>query len=146
MFLDALRESPKIRGLLVGAGTETLSLPENALALGSRSDVDQLYASADLIISTSLAESFGLTVAEGMSSGCVPIVTDVGSFQMIIADTGRVIESNDKKALVAALADAAALDRSELTTRGMRARARVIERFSLQRMVDNYARLYASES
>ena len=146
MFLDALRASPKICGLLVGAGTETLPLPENALALGLRSDVDQLYASADLVISTSFAELFGITVAEGMSSACVPIATDVGSFQMIIGDTGRVIATDDKKALVAALANAAAMDRSERTALGMRARARIIERFSLQRMVDNYARLYASDA
>jgi glycosyltransferase involved in cell wall biosynthesis len=44
------------------------------------------YSSADFIISGSHYEGSGVAVAEAMSCGCIPIVTDIPSFR---AMTGR---------------------------------------------------------
>lgn len=145
LFLEAIRFLPQIRGLLVGAGTETLSLPKNALALGLRRDVDALYASADIVVSTSsYGESFGNVIAEGMSTGCIPIATDVGLFRHLVDDTGQVIAPNNKDALVAGLEEILALDFVGLMNRKILARARIVENFSIAKMIDNYAAFYAS--
>jgi glycosyltransferase involved in cell wall biosynthesis len=145
LFLEAIQLLPQIRGLLVGAGTETLSLPKNALALGLRRDVDALYASADIVVSTSsYGESFGNVIAEGMSTGCIPIATDVGLFRYLIDDTGRVIAPNNRGALVAGLEEIIALNLAERTNRKGIARARIVENFSIAKMIDDYAAFYTS--
>ncbi|MDQ2656693.1 MAG: glycosyltransferase family 4 protein, partial [Bacteroidota bacterium] len=47
------------------------------------------YNSADFIVSTSHRESGGIAVCEAMSCGCIPILADIPSFQMM-TDNGRV--------------------------------------------------------
>jgi glycosyltransferase involved in cell wall biosynthesis len=41
------------------------------------------YSSADFIVSTSHYEGGGTAVCEGMSCGCIPILTDIPSFRMM---------------------------------------------------------------
>ena len=48
--------------------------------------LQQWYNSADFIISGSHYESIGIAVVEGMSCGCIPIVTKIQSFCKIIGD------------------------------------------------------------
>jgi glycosyltransferase involved in cell wall biosynthesis len=44
------------------------------------------YNSVDFIISTSHYEGSGIAVCEGMSCGCIPILTNIASFRMMTAD------------------------------------------------------------
>lgn len=91
-FLAAMAEVPNVEGLLAGAGTESLSVPTNAKALGLRRDVNRLYAAADVVVSTSVyAEGFSNIIAEGMSCGLVPFTTDAGDARLIVGDVGRII-------------------------------------------------------
>lgn len=143
--LAALAAAPDVVGILFGAGTESLRLPPNVRALGMRRDVERLYAMADIVISTSaFGEGFSNAIAEGMSSGLVPVATNVGDARPIVGDTGHVVAPRDKQALASAIREAAALTPAERTALGLRARARIVERFSLQHAVDAYERLYRS--
>lgn len=140
-FLKAMQSLPHLRGLLVGAGTETLDLPGNLRALGLRADVDRLYRCADIVVSSSaFAEGFSNVLAEGMSTGLVPVATDVGDSRLIVGDTGQVVPIRDPDALAAALAFEAA--HPEREARKVRARARIVENFTLSRAVDRFATLY----
>jgi glycosyltransferase involved in cell wall biosynthesis len=140
-FLKAMRMLPAFRGLLVGAGTETLDLPDNVRALGLRTDVARLYRFADIVVSSSaFAEGFSNILAEGMSCGLVPVATDVGDARLIVGDTGEIVPVRDPDALAQALSRAAAS--SDLAARKARARARIVENFTLERAVDRFAALY----
>jgi len=60
------------------------------------------YNSADFIISGSHYEGSGTAIAEAMSCGCVPIVTDIFSFRMI-TDSGKcgfLYEAGNEQALL----------------------------------------------
>ncbi len=145
VLLAAMAAIPQVYGLLVGAGTETLHVPANVRALGMRRDMEQLYAVADLVVSSSaFGEGFSNVVAEGMSAGLIPVVTDVGDVREIVGDTGYVVAPGNVAALAGALAAAAGGSAAERHERGARARDRIIERFSLKTAIESYARLYES--
>jgi glycosyltransferase involved in cell wall biosynthesis len=44
--------------------------------LGHRNDVAELMRKSDILVLPSIEEGFGLVVAEGMASGCVPVISD----------------------------------------------------------------------
>jgi glycosyltransferase involved in cell wall biosynthesis len=142
-FLTALKDLPQIHGLLVGAGTETLSLPTNAIALGIRKDVARLYAAADLIVSTSaFAEGFSNVLAEGMSAGLVPVATETGDVRHIVGDVGHIIPCRNPLALVEVLRRESSQARSVLHKRGLQARERIVAKFNLALANEHYAQLY----
>jgi len=144
LFLEALAETPEVTGLLVGAGTEELSLPENAIALGLRHDVERVHNAADLIVSSSAyGEGFSNALAEGMSAGLIPVATDVGDAKLIVGDTGRIVPPSSAEMLSAAMAAEAALPRSARRNRGLAARQRVLDNYTLKKAVQTYAGLYA---
>jgi glycosyltransferase involved in cell wall biosynthesis len=142
-FLKAMAAVPHIRGVLVGAQTDTLDLPANVMALGLRTDVDRLYRSADIVASSSaFGEGFSNALAEGMSSGLVPVATDVGDSRLIVGDAGQIVPIRDPDALAKALAEEAG--HPDLEARKARARARMVDIFSIDRSVDRFAKLYES--
>ena len=140
-FLQAMQNLPQIRGVLVGALTETLDLPGNVMALGLRTDVERLYRCADIVASSSaFGEGFSNAIAEGMSSGLVPVATDVGDARLIVGNTGQVVPVRDSDALAKALT--AEAGRSDRAARKRAARARIVENFTLDRAVERFATLY----
>jgi len=144
-LLAAMAAVPHVHGLLVGAGTEALRVPENVRALGLRRDLARLYASADIVVSSSsFGEGFSNAVAEGMSVGLIPVATDVGDAREIVGDTGYMVAPGDVASLAGALAAAASGSAADRLARGLRARARMIGQFPLSMTIDAYARLYDS--
>ena len=70
------------------------------------------------------------------------VVTDVGDAARIVADTGCVVPARDERALAAAwqeLLERGPAGRREL---GRRARARIEELYSLDRVVQQYEAVY----
>jgi glycosyltransferase involved in cell wall biosynthesis len=70
------------------------------------------YNSADFIISTSHYEGGGIAVCEAMSCGCIPLLTDISSFQMMInyESVGFLFPPGNPKALTAVLVKSAVMD------------------------------------
>jgi glycosyltransferase involved in cell wall biosynthesis len=144
MFIETMAKLPRITGLLVGAGTEFLSLPQNCRALGLRRDVADLYAVADLVVSTSaFGEGFSNVIAEGMSAGLIPVATDVGDARDLVGETGFVIPPGDMHALLQVLEVSTEIDQHQRDALAMRARNRIIEQFSRAKSIDRYAKLYS---
>ena len=75
---------------------------------------DMLYwfNSADFIVSTSHYEGSGLAVCEGMSCGCIPILTDIASFNMMTSngEIGLIFKHGNIESLVGALRKSISLD------------------------------------
>jgi glycosyltransferase involved in cell wall biosynthesis len=144
-FLKAIAQVPKVTALLVGARTNRIEGPANVRALGLRRDMPRLYAAADIVVSTSaFGEGFSNAIAEGMSAGLLPIVTDVGDARRIVGDTGRVVPHGDPAALAASIRQECASQES-LAAKGLKARARIVENFSVAKFVDAFTRLYQGD-
>jgi glycosyltransferase involved in cell wall biosynthesis len=86
----ALESMPSMKFSFVGFEQNEIldSIPENCTILGKIKDRDALnaqYRKAHFIVLVSEREGMPLSVLEGMSYGCVPITTAVGSLRNIIS-------------------------------------------------------------
>jgi glycosyltransferase involved in cell wall biosynthesis len=144
-FLAAVKAVPQAKAFLVGLGTEQLSLPPNARALGMREDVERLYAAADIVVSSSAyGEGFSNVVAEGMSVGLVPVATDVGDARAILGEVGRIVPPRDPEAMTRALREFADLPRAAREEIGRQARRRIMAEFSIDTAVSRFETLYCN--
>jgi glycosyltransferase involved in cell wall biosynthesis len=138
------KERRNLRFVCVGSGPESyarklyqladqLSLNEEVIWIGTRSDMTALYNALDINVSTSESESFSNVIGEAMACAVPCVVTDVGDSALIVGDTGIVVPPQDPEALRAGLISCLQGDRSEM---GKRARLRIQENWSVQRLAE----------
>jgi glycosyltransferase involved in cell wall biosynthesis len=143
----------KIRLLVVGDGPERGALEAQVLAdprgrfvhlVGQRNDVARLLRGFDLFALFSRTEGHPLVVLEAMASALPIVATSVGGLPSIVSEgvTGFLVPSDDEAALRGLLGQVLA-DPKKLIEAGDRARAVALERYSSDRMVDEYLALYA---
>jgi glycosyltransferase involved in cell wall biosynthesis len=152
--LPALRSKLQRRlvVLLAGAGpfeaayrdeVRQLGCEEMVRFLGFRRDITDLMCAADLVVVPSVAEAFGLVLAEALYLGRTVVATRVGGIPEIVDDglDGILVPPGDS----AALADAIARllehpeERNRLAGAGRR---KVEQRFSFEAMTRAYEALY----
>jgi len=63
-----------------------------------------LYGAAEIAVSASTYEGFGLTVCEAMASGCAVVAVAAGAVPEVMGDAGLLVERSDPDLLAAALA------------------------------------------
>lgn len=120
------------------------SLRERFRLLGRRDDMQRLTAAFDVGVCSSWGEGFPNAVGEAMACGVPCVVTDVGDCADMVADTGWVVPPGDTRALADCILEALSLPMSERVAKGVRARNRVIEHYSLEAIVRRYEELYRS--
>ncbi len=129
--------------LLIGLGTEALNNRPQILGLGRRKDIARLLAAGDIIVSSSAyGEGFSNAVAEGMATGLVPVMTDVGDARRIVGDTGVIVPPRDSVLLGNAIHTIAAMSPDHRRMRGEAARRRIVSEFNIERAVSRYCELY----
>lgn len=144
-FLAAMKVMPHVHALLIGRGTESLPDAANLSRLGVRSDVPHLLAAADAVVSSSaFGEGFSNALTEGMACALPAITTDVGDARDIVGDAGFVVPARAPEALAAAIRGYAAKPADERASLGQRARARIVENFTLERAVARFGAAYDS--
>jgi glycosyltransferase involved in cell wall biosynthesis len=76
-----------------------------------------------------------------MACGRLCVVTDVGDAKRIVGDTGYVVAPGNPAALASAWQMALEAGGAEKASRSQRARERIIEHFSLERLIEETARV-----
>jgi glycosyltransferase involved in cell wall biosynthesis len=113
--------------------------------LGQRNDIPNIMNAIDLHILSSDGEGFPNVVCEAMACGTPCIVTDVGDAAYIVGDSGWVVPPSDPVALAEAIEAAIKeLSGPYWQNRTQAARNRIQENFSIERMVNEYNRLWSA--
>ncbi|HEU5300098.1 MAG TPA: glycosyltransferase, partial [bacterium] len=143
---------PEARFLVVGDGplrprvqeaVEREGLAGVVIMTGERPDIPELLATMDVVVLTSRWEGMPMVVLEAMASARPVVAPRLGGLTEVIEDgvTGRLTPPGDERAIaeavIALLRDAPARRRM-----GEQGRARVRERFSLERMVAQTLAVY----
>lgn len=116
-FAEAARDLPDVEFVLAGewwdeTGAELQAkAPDNLRLTGylSDDDLDALFRSAGVYVQASLHEGFGMSLAEAMLAGAVPVVTAAGALPEVVGDTGIVIPDQSARSIATAVAEAFAL-------------------------------------
>jgi glycosyltransferase involved in cell wall biosynthesis len=112
--------------------------------LGPRDNPHTLMPAFDMLCLSSRTEGLPTVVGEAMACGVPCVVTDVGDTAQLVGDTGFVVPPRDAARLADALTKMAQLDAPQRRALGERARARIVDSFSIAVCWDKYRQLYAS--
>jgi glycosyltransferase involved in cell wall biosynthesis len=108
-----------------------------------RMDMSAVYSACDLLVSASLfGEGFPNVVAEAMACGKACVVTDVGDSAALVAEYGISVPPNKPEALAQAIERLLEIPGDGLIQLGEKARQRITENFSTEKMVNAYSALY----
>jgi glycosyltransferase involved in cell wall biosynthesis len=156
LFLDAIaaaaRSRPRVLALVAGDGelrsdleayARQLGIADRVRFLGWRRDLSTIYGATDVFMLTSRNEGTPVALIEAMASGVPGVSTDVGGVKDVIdsADVGARVPDGDTAGLAAHLVRY--LADPELRRRsGQRARAAVLDRYGLDRLVRDITALY----
>lgn len=117
-------------------------LSESVTLLGIRHDIPYLLSAADIFVLPSAWEGFGLVVAEAMACERIVVATDSGGVAEVLGGDGFLVSPKNSDALAAAMHKAVLLNDDEAKALGKAARQRIIEKYSLDSVVDNWLKIY----
>ncbi len=80
-----------------------LGIADSMRFLGYVEPVEPLYYAWDVLVSTSVRESFGMTVLEAMACGCPVVGYPAESLPEVVGDAGVLVADGDTEALLAAV-------------------------------------------
>ena len=130
----------ELRKRIEAAGLQSRIVIEGELAI---EEVQRWYQRLTIYAFTSRNEGFGLTLIEAMSAGNALVASRAGAAERVVEDgvTGVLTPPGDVDALVAAL-EPLMRDPALAAAMGERARARVLEKFSLDAEASAIADVY----
>jgi glycosyltransferase involved in cell wall biosynthesis len=112
---------------------------------GVRRDVPAVLASFDLFALSSRTEGLPLAVPEAMASALPVVATAVGGLPSVVPATCGVLVRAGDEAELARTIGALARDRTRSRAMGQSARSHALARFSIERMADDYERIYRGD-
>ena len=160
VFLRAARalvsQSPHYRFLIAGqpegdmleqlvALRDELQLTDVVKFAGFRPDVDNVLAGTDIYLITSSSEGFSLSAVQAMSRGVPVVATRCGGPEEIVSHrrTGLLVDVGDVSGIATAVGELAS-DPALRDRLASAAASEVRERFGLDRMLNEYQKLYES--
>jgi glycosyltransferase involved in cell wall biosynthesis len=118
-------------------------LGKNIRFAGFRPDLERIIPCVDLVVHPAWMEGLGVSLLEAAACGVPIVASRVGGIPEVVRDglNGYLIEPGDSEALATNVNTL--LDRPEQRRHfGQAGRALVLERFSIERMVEGNYRLY----
>jgi glycosyltransferase involved in cell wall biosynthesis len=156
IFLTAaagvLNQLPDAKFVVIGDGPDRakldalideLGIRGSVRMLGRRDDMPSVYASLDLMVSSSRREGLPIAILEGMASRLPLIATPVGAVPTVVLDgrTGVLVPAESPELLATEII-ALLRDTSRRKQLGSAARQLVEDQFSAQRMTADYLNVY----
>jgi glycosyltransferase involved in cell wall biosynthesis len=150
--VQILEQFPHTKVLLVGDGplrsqmenkVNALALSDTIIFTGVRQDVRDILPLLDLFVLPSLSEGLPVSILEAMAASRPVVATYVGGVPEAVVDrvTGLLVPPGDPTALVQAIVHL--LDDPDLRQQmGQAGRERVLQHFTVERMVERTQDLY----
>lgn len=147
-----LSEMPEAKFVVVGDGPERarlealvneLGIHSSVHMLGRRDDMPSVYASLDVMVSSSRREGLPMAILEGMASHLPVVATAVGGVPTIVLHdkTGLLVPAPEAEVIAAEIVRLLR-NPAERKRLGEAARQLVQDEFSARRMTSDYLRLY----
>lgn len=131
------RMSGTVHFVALGGGTESVAVDQSFPQSGDLDFLVQLYAAADVFLSTSTAESFGQTLLESAACGRPVVALKIGGIPDVVKDgvTGLLADPTSGQEVAAALVENIGRYHRDAAMRldhGLAARRLVEEHFDLE--------------
>lgn len=110
--------------------------------LGVRKDIPDLMRLCDVFALSSEWEGLPLVVGEAMASSKVVVATDCGGVREFLGDCGLLVSPRNHLELAEALCSSLSLPPLQVKGLGQKARARIVECFSLESAVNRWLAIY----
>ena len=145
---DLVRSFPAMRLLVAGPAPTPRHMSETEAAASAAGVIDRTvftgpvddmvgcYNSIDILCMPSINEGFGYAAAEAMSCGRPVIVSDASSLPEVVGPDGMIFPVDDAVTLRGMISRLAG-DPGSRAAAGVRGRNRVVEVFSIGRMLDD---------
>ncbi len=148
----ALKDHPQTRFQIIGDGPDrqaleqlahTLHIDQHVAFVGRKDDMPGVYASLDLLVSSSRQEGLPMSLLEAMAASLPIVATAVGEVPSLIRshETGLLVPPSDVDALSQAMNSLLA-DAPLRQQMGANARQLVEQNFSAAQMTGQYKRVY----
>jgi glycosyltransferase involved in cell wall biosynthesis len=145
-------EDASVKFVVVGEGPDReklerkideLKIRDRASMLGRRDDMPGVYASLDVMVSSSRQEGLPIAILEGMASSLPLVASAVGEVPTVVVDgvTGLLVPAEDVERLAAAILELLR-DRAKRERFGAAARKLIEDEYSAERMTADYLRVY----
>jgi glycosyltransferase involved in cell wall biosynthesis len=157
-WADLANAYPDVHLVLVGSGHGSLDdceaelrafvveqgLQSRVCMTGKVDNVAEYLQAADVFVFPSDLEGFSLALTEAMATGLPAVATRVGAADQLVEDhvTGFLVEPRDQEAIRAAM-EQMITHRGLLPDMGIRARAKVADLCSLEKVATDYMTLFA---
>jgi glycosyltransferase involved in cell wall biosynthesis len=157
VFLQAaarvLAESSAAKFVVVGEGPDRerldrlidqLEIRGTVSMLGRRDDMPAVYASLDIMVSSSRQEGLPMAILEGMASSLPLVASAVGEVPTVVQDgvTGLLVPAEDVERLATSILELLR-DAAKRKRFGAAARKLIEDEYSAERMTADYLRVYA---
>jgi glycosyltransferase involved in cell wall biosynthesis len=124
---------------------EQLGISGSVRLIGEVTETEALYPAFDVLgLSSAWGEAFPNVLGEAMACGIPCVATDVGDARQIIGDTGYVVSPSRPLELATKLLAILNVDQTDYATLSRRARQRIKEHYSLDRIADSFRNVYIS--
>jgi glycosyltransferase involved in cell wall biosynthesis len=148
-FVQAAAYLPDYQFVVVGAWKDEAINDLRAIATpnvaftGRVSDAELLeyYRAAWVYVQASAHEGFGLSLAEAMLAGCIPVIARVGSLPEVVGEVGIYMLSNSAEAVAKGIRQALTLG----TVARQQVRDRILACFPLENRRQALLRLVESQ-
>ena len=144
---------PEAHFIMSGGSAETLD-EQAAAAFGALSDptkihfmpfngaTEEVYPACSVFTLCSESEALPMTILEAMACGVPCVTTDVGDCARVMADTGLAVPPSNPVALADGWEKMLCADSALRNAISQRARARVVEQFSIAHAAEQYQDTY----